>query len=140
MLVIVWRLLVSVTRQVGVGMVMRSRRRIVGVRRIDGSVRTVMLMLVFVRMLVRVSVRMAVRHVAVGVEVVMNVLVRMDMFMRMRLNRLVDLGHCVPPYDGVIANHGAHDGSESPALLPAGPPSVAPRIYRREKCASMHRT
>ena len=97
MLVIVRRSLVSLSRQVGVGMIMWSRRRIVEVRRINRSVRAVMLMLVFVRMLVRVSVRMAVHNVAVGMGVVMNVLVRMDVFMRVRLNRLVDFGHPVPP-------------------------------------------
>jgi len=70
MLVIVRRSLVSLSRQVGVGMIMWSRGRIVEVRRIDRSVRAVMLMLVFVRMLVRVSVRMAVHNVAVGVGVV----------------------------------------------------------------------
>jgi len=97
MLVIVRRSLVSLSCQVGVGMIMRSGLRIVEVRRIIPSVRGVMLMLVFVRMLVHVSVRMAVHHVAMGVQVVMNVLVRMDVFMRVRLNRLVDFGHPVPP-------------------------------------------
>ena len=91
MLVIVGRLLVSLARQLGVGMVMRSRRRIVGVRRIDCSVQAVMLMLVFVRMLVPVSARMAVHHVVVGVQVVVHMLVEMDMFMRVRPSRLVDL-------------------------------------------------
>ena len=102
--------LVSLSRQVGVGMIMWSRHRIVEVRCIIRSVRGVMLMLVFVRMLVHVSVRMAVHHVAMGVQVVMNVLVGMDMFMRVRRNRFVDLGHRVPPYGGVIANPGRMTG------------------------------
>ena len=137
MLVIVRRSLVSLSRQVGVGMIMWSRRRIVGVRLINRSVRGVMLMLVFVRMLVHVSVRMAVHHVAMGVQVVMNVLVGMDMFMRVRRNRFVDLGHRVPPYGGVIANPGRMTGVRSRPLLPAGPPFVAKAIYRQEKFTSM---
>jgi hypothetical protein len=135
MFVIVGHLLVSLSRQVGVGMVMRSRRRIVGVRRIDFSMCAIMLMLVGVQMLVRMSVRMAVRHVAMGVQVVMNVLMRMNMFMRVRLNRLIDLGHRVPPFGGVIANHGAHDGSGRPVLAggrssSCGPANLSPREVR----------
>jgi len=132
MLVIVWLLLVSFAHEVRVGVIMWSRRRIVGVRCINCSVRAVMLMFVFVRMLVRVSVRMAVYHVAMGVQVVMNVLVGMDMFMRMRLDRLVNGRHRVPPYDGVIANDGAHDGSGGPAFAggrssSCGPAKLSPR-------------
>ena len=117
------------------GVIMWSRRRIVGVRRVNCSVRGVMLMLVFVRMLVRVSVRMAVHHVAMGVQVIMNVLVGMDMFMRVRRNRFVDLGHRVPPYGGVIANHAAHDGSGRPALVggrssSCEPANLSPREAR----------
>lgn len=125
MLVIVRRLLVSFAHEVRMGVIMWSRRRIVGVRSIDCSVRAVMLMLVFVRMLVRVNVRMAVHHVAMGVQVVMNVLVGMDMFMRVRRNRLVDLGHRVPPYGGVIANPGRMTGVADRPVWAAGPPSLA---------------
>ena len=137
MLVIVRRSLVSLSCQVGVGMIMWSRLRIVDVRRIIRSVRGVMLMLVFVRMLVHVSVRMAVHHVTMGVQVIMNVLVGMDMFMRVRRNRFVDLGHRVPPDGGVIANPGRMTGVRSRPLLPAGPPFVAKAIYRQEKFTSM---
>ena len=137
MLVIVRRSLVSLSRQVGVGMIMWSRYWIVEVRCIIRSVRGVMLMLVFVWMLVCVSVRMAVHHVAVGMGVVMNVLVRMDVFMRVRLNRLVDLGHPVPPSGGVIANPGRMTGGRFWPLLPAGPPFVAKATYRQEKFTSM---
>ena len=137
MLVIVRRLLVSFAHEVRMGVIMWSRRRIVGVRRVNCSVRAVMLMLVFVRMLVRVNVRMAVHHVAMGVQVVMNVLVGMDMFMRVRRNRLVDLGHRVPPYGGVIASPGRVTGVRFRPLLPAGPPFVAKAIYRQEKFTSM---
>ena len=109
MLVIVWRLLVSIADEVRMGVIMWSRRRILGVRRIDCSVRAVMLMLVNVRMLVCVSVRMAVRHFTVGVDVVMFVLVGVNMFMRVRLDRLIDGRHRVPPGGGVMANNRAHD-------------------------------
>ena len=97
MLVIVQRFLVSVARQVGVGVGMWSRSQGVGVRRVDGCMRSRMLMLVGVRMLVLVSVRMAVRHVAVGVQVVMHMLVRVYVFMPVRFDRLEDLGHRLPP-------------------------------------------
>ncbi len=69
---------------------MRRRGRIVRMPRIDLSMRTVMLMLVRMRMFVRVNVRMAVHHVAVRMLVVVHVLVRMDVFMAVRLDRLVD--------------------------------------------------
>lgn len=137
-LVIVWCLLVSVARQIGVGVVVWIRRRIVGVRRIDCFVRAIMRMLMGVWMLVRVSVRMAVPHVAVGMEVVMNVFMRMHMFMRVRLNRLVDLGHRGPPYGGVSANDGARGWSEGRAgpccrqvRLPRPRESIAARSSRQ---------
>ena len=111
MLVVVWHHLVSVARQVAVGVNMRSGRRGVGVRRVDRCMRSGMLMLMAVRMLVLVSVRMAMRHVAVGVQVVMQMLVRVYVLVTVRFDRLEDLGHRVPPYGGFNANHWAHDGS-----------------------------
>lgn len=69
---------------------MRRRGRIVRMPRIDLSMRTVMPMLVGMRMFVRVSVRMAVHQFAVGMHVVVHVLVRMDVFMPVRRDRLVD--------------------------------------------------
>lgn len=142
MLVVVWRLLVSFAHEVRMGMVMRSRRGIVGVRGIDFPMCTIMLMLVGMQVLVRVSVRMAVRHVTVGMDVIVAVLVGMNMLMRVRLDRLIDGRRQLPPCGGVMANNGTHDCSEGGArlLMPAGPPSVPLEIYRRAKFTSIQRT